>query len=82
MMTRANVLTVKEVSTYLRVHPSTVYRMSKTAELPAFRIGVGWRFNIEDIDRWRMEQSSASVRRPRKRPSLVRVGKVIHLIRH
>ncbi|HTY56794.1 MAG TPA: helix-turn-helix domain-containing protein [Candidatus Binataceae bacterium] len=81
MTTRVNVLTVKEVSNYLRVHPSTVYRLSKNDELPAFRIGVGWRYNIEDIDRWRMEQSSNRMRMPHKRPTVVRLGKVIHLLR-
>jgi excisionase family DNA binding protein len=81
MMTRVNVLTVKELSNYLRVHPSTVYRLSKNEELPGFRIGIGWRYNIEDIDRWRMEQSSARTRMPRKRPAIVRVGNVIHLLR-
>src|SRR5208282_3490241 len=81
MMTRVNVLTVKEVSIYLRVHPSTVYRLSKNEELPAFRIGVGWRYNIEDIDRWRMEKSSARARMRRKRPTIVRAGNVIHLLR-
>ena len=80
-MTRVNVLTVKEVSNYLRVHPSTVYKLSKNEELPAFRIGVSWRYNIEDIDRWRMEQSAVRLQVTRKRPPIVRVGNVIHLLR-
>jgi excisionase family DNA binding protein len=46
------IMTVKEVSEYLRVHPSTVYRMLRTGGLPAFRIGSDWRFNAEEIDRW------------------------------
>ena len=50
---RGKVLTVQEVSTYLRVHPSTIYRMLKKNQLPAFRVGSDWRFTIEAIDRWR-----------------------------
>jgi excisionase family DNA binding protein len=47
------VLTVQEVSAYLRVHPSTIYRMLKKNQLPAFRVGSDWRFTVEAIDRWR-----------------------------
>lgn len=49
----ATVLTLEEVATYLRVHPSTIYRLLKKKELPAFKIGSDWRFNLESIDRWR-----------------------------
>jgi excisionase family DNA binding protein len=49
----ARVMTVQDVSAYLRVHPSTVYRLLKRNELPAFRVGSDWRFNVEAIDRWR-----------------------------
>jgi excisionase family DNA binding protein len=52
------VLTVKELSDYLKVHPSTVYRQLKRGKLPAFKVGSDWRFNIESIDRWRLEQDS------------------------
>jgi excisionase family DNA binding protein len=51
----APVLTVKELSNYLRVHPSTIYKLLKTGQLPAFRIGSDWRFNVEEIIRWRNE---------------------------
>ena len=51
----ANVLTLEEVASYLRVHPSTIYRLVKKKLLPAFKVGSDWRFNLESIDRWRAE---------------------------
>jgi excisionase family DNA binding protein len=50
------VLTVRDLSNYLRVHPSTVYRLLKTGQLPAFKVGSDWRFNVEEIDRWRVDR--------------------------
>jgi excisionase family DNA binding protein len=49
----AKVLTLEEVARYLRVHPSTVYRMLKKQQIPAFKVGSDWRFNLESIDHWR-----------------------------
>jgi excisionase family DNA binding protein len=49
-------MNVKELSDYLRVHPSTIYRLLKAGQLPAFRIGSDWRFILEDIDCWRQER--------------------------
>jgi excisionase family DNA binding protein len=56
-----NVMTMREVSAYLRVHPSTIYRMLKHRQLPAFQVGSDWRFNIEAIDRWRLQQGSCAI---------------------
>jgi excisionase family DNA binding protein len=50
------VLTVRDLSNYLRIHPSTVYRLLKTGQLPAFKVGSDWRFNVEEIDRWRVDR--------------------------
>jgi excisionase family DNA binding protein len=55
-----HVLTVKEVADYLHVHQSTIYRMLKRSQLPAFRVGSDWRFNVETIDRWRLSADSHS----------------------
>jgi excisionase family DNA binding protein len=51
----ASVLTLEEVAGYLRVHPSTIYRLLKKKKLPAFKVGSDWRFNLESIDRWRTQ---------------------------
>jgi excisionase family DNA binding protein len=50
------VMTVREVSAYLKVHPSTVYRLLWRNEIPAFHVGSDWRFNIEAIDRWCLQR--------------------------
>jgi excisionase family DNA binding protein len=52
----APLLTVKDLCNYLKVNQSTVYRLLKTGQLPAFRIGSDWRFEVEEIDRWRVER--------------------------
>ena len=56
-MDAKKIMTVDEVANYLRVHPSTVYRMLKKKEIPAVRVGRDWRFTVEDIDRWRNNQT-------------------------
>jgi excisionase family DNA binding protein len=46
-------LTVVEVARYLRVHPTTIYRLLRRHKIPAFRVGEDWRFSVAEIDRWR-----------------------------
>ena len=55
------VLTVGEISDYLRVHRSTVYRLLKKGQLPGFKIGGDWRFTIEAIDQWQLQQDVGQV---------------------
>jgi len=49
----SRVMRLEEVADYLRVHPSTIYRLLKKQQIPAFKVGSDWRFNLESIDRWR-----------------------------
>ena len=46
------VLTLEEVAQFLRVHPSTVYRLLRKHTIPAFKLGSDWRFNQESVERW------------------------------
>jgi excisionase family DNA binding protein len=57
----AKVMTLEEVASYLRVHASTIYRLLKRRELPAFKVGSDWRFNQESIDRWRSDREETGV---------------------
>jgi excisionase family DNA binding protein len=52
------VLNVHDLAAHLRVHRSTIYRLLRRHEIPAFRIGSDWRFNREAIDRWRLAQTA------------------------
>ena len=45
-------LTTEEVLSCLKVNPRTIYRLIKTGELPAVRIGRQWRFRRADLDEW------------------------------
>jgi excisionase family DNA binding protein len=63
------VLTVREVSRYLRVHPSTIYRMLKQNRLPAFRVGSDWRFTVEAIDQWLASVEFCALGLPQARPN-------------
>ena len=53
-MPQPKVLTVADLSNYPHVHRSTIYRLLRNRELPAFRVGGRWRFDIEAIDKGRM----------------------------
>jgi excisionase family DNA binding protein len=46
------VLTALELASYLRIHPTTVYKLAKRGELPAFKVGGDWRFKRSSIEKW------------------------------
>ena len=66
---KAKVLTLKEVSDYLRVSRVTIYRMLKRGEIPAFRVAGNWRFNIEDLGHWIERESRAGGPKDSRKPS-------------
>ncbi|NVM57214.1 MAG: helix-turn-helix domain-containing protein [Desulfobacterales bacterium] len=41
--------TAKEVAQYLRLTESTIYKLASTGELPGFKIGKSWRFDMDEI---------------------------------
>ena len=53
-------LTTGEVLGCLKVNPRTIYRLIKTGELPAIRIGRQWRFRRADLDEWIDRQRTAA----------------------
>ena len=49
---RQTMMTTEDVLGYLRVTPRTIYRLIRSGELPAMRIGRQWRFRRADVDEW------------------------------
>ena len=50
-------LTVAEVAATMRVSNMTVYRLIKSAQLPAIRVGKNYRIRESDVDRYLSELS-------------------------
>lgn len=44
--------TAKEVSNYLRIPQSTIYKLAQEKILPGFKVGKHWRFRCNAIRKW------------------------------
>lgn len=55
---REPMMTVAEVSNYLSLSASSVYRL--VADLRAIRVGGRWRFRARDVDQWLLKQRTAN----------------------
>jgi excisionase family DNA binding protein len=49
---KGEILTLDEVSAYLKAGKRTVYRLAAEGKLPAFKLGGTWRFRRSDLDKW------------------------------
>ena len=52
-----DVLTIEDLSDYLKISKSTLYKLVREGSIPCQKIGRHWRFRKEAIDRW-LEDSS------------------------
>jgi excisionase family DNA binding protein len=44
------ILTIVQAAEYLQFHPDKVYRLARSGELPASKIGKEWRIRKADIE--------------------------------
>lgn len=51
-----DVLNIKELSDYLRIPKSTLYKLVREGKIPSQKVGRHWRFRKKAIDRW-LEES-------------------------
>jgi excisionase family DNA binding protein len=51
------IMTIGEVADYLKVTERTIYRLAGAKQIPAFKVGGGWRFSKAEIDLWIKKQS-------------------------
>ena len=55
-------LTTKEVASYLKLRPETVLRGVKKGEIPAIKVGGHFRFDRKQIDEWLQDNSTSKKR--------------------
>lgn len=55
-------LTTKEVASYLKLRPETVLRGVKKGEIPAIKVGGHFRFDKKQIDEWLYSNSTSKKR--------------------
>jgi len=58
-----DVLTIDELSTYLKISKSTLYKLVREGKIPSQKIGRHWRFRKETIDRW-LDETQAEKSNP------------------
>ena len=47
-----DVLTIEELSVYLKIPKSTLYKIVREGKVPSQKVGRHWRFRKKAIDRW------------------------------
>jgi excisionase family DNA binding protein len=48
----SDLMTANEVSEYLRIPKSTVYKLVQEGQIPGFKVGRHWRFSRGALDQW------------------------------
>ena len=61
-------MTTRELQSFLRVDRTTIYNMLNDGRLPGFKVGGQWRFSRREIETWLREQQSGAEEMP-MRPS-------------
>ncbi len=62
------ILTIAQLSLYLRVPKSTLYRLAARGGIPSHKVGRHWRFRRESVERW-LDQPGEQVPRGSKEAS-------------
>jgi len=44
-----NFITAKELGQYLKLSEATIYKLALNGQLPGFKIGDSWRFDLDEI---------------------------------
>lgn len=57
-MSKDEVLTIKELASYLKIAEKTTYRFASEGLIPGFKVGGSWRFRKSEIDKWIVKQES------------------------
>ena len=59
MSKKQDILTIDELSEYLKIPKSTVYKLCQEGKIPGQKVGRHWRFRRETIDNWLDSQNDS-----------------------
>jgi len=60
MSKKQEILTIEELSKYLKIPRSTLYKLCQEGRIPSQKVGRHWRFRKQTIDQWLDEKSLKS----------------------
>ena len=60
MSANNDIMTIKELSEYLKIAEKTAYRFALEKKIPGFEVGGSWRFRRAEIDKWILKQEKAN----------------------
>jgi excisionase family DNA binding protein len=43
------IVTVKELVSFLKLTEATIYKLPSSGEIPGFKIGDSWRFDVDEV---------------------------------
>jgi len=52
MSKKQEILTIGELSEYLKIPRSTLYKLCQEGRIPSQKVGRHWRFRKDTIDKW------------------------------
>ena len=58
MSANNDIITIKELSEYLKIAEKTAYRFALEKKIPGFKVGGAWRFRRVEIDNWIKKQEN------------------------
>ena len=47
----SDIMTIKELSEYLKLNEKTAYRLASEGKIPGFKVGGSWRFRCDEIEK-------------------------------
>lgn len=60
------IMTINELSEYLKISTSSLYKLAQQGKVPGSKVGKHWRFHRESIDAW-IKAGNLDVRTDSKR---------------
>ena len=52
------ILTVREVAALLKINEKTAYKLAAKGEIPGFKVGGSWRFDLGEVESWIRRETS------------------------